>query len=463
VLPKRLASTVADPVGFGQTLGALRRYSLVTVTTEAISTHRLVQAVVRHGLAAELANVWAATAVGLVGAGFPDQPEDVGVWPVAARLLPHALAATDHAGGLDADPRATAGLLHQAGRYLWGRAEPTQAKTLHQRALAIRETQLGPSHLDTGYSHQGLGVVLHAQGDLAGARRHYERALVIHEARLGADHPDTAYSLNNLGGVLYDRGDLAGTRALYERALAIREARLGADHPTTAYSLNNLAVVLHNQGDLDGARALHERALRSARRALALPTPPLCEAVSILRRWTRRWTIGDSRSRRPSQQSRLWAAAGAGQAASRRFVQQPVSGQRRRPPLASPTTAARWWWPAGHGQAAGRRLVRVVVASSATSASDSTRSWPSAERSRWAGTIATPWACRPPPWTWAPWTHSRGWMRVPSSRPSVSASQRTVSRVRSSGCGCARPARRRPAGRCRSTACCQSRRRLWDL
>ena len=61
---------------------------------------------------------------------------------------------------------------------------------------------------------------------------------------------------------------------------------------------------------------------------------------------------------------------------------------------------------------AGRRRRRAVAASSSTSASDSTWSSPSALRSRSAGTIATPWACRPPPWTWAPWTHSSASARV---------------------------------------------------
>jgi hypothetical protein len=55
-----------------------------------------------------------------------------------------------------------------------------------------------------------------------------------------------------------------------------------------------------------------------------------------------------------------------------------------------------------HGQVAGHSRVQAVAASSSTSASDSNRSEPSAKGSRAAGTSATPWACRPPPWTWAP-------------------------------------------------------------
>jgi tetratricopeptide (TPR) repeat protein len=261
VLPERLASTVSDRLEFGEVLAALRAYSLMTVTVEAISTHRLVQAVVRHSLDREPAGGWAAAAVALVAAGFPDQAEDVRVWPVAARLLPHALAATDHAHTLGVDPTATAGLLHQAGSYLWGRAEYTQARALHERALAIREARLGADHPDTAQSLHSLANVLYHQGDLDGARNMFERALAIRETRLGTDHPETADTLHDLGSVLATHHDLDGARTLFERALSIRETGLGADHPDTAISLTRLADVLAAQGDLDGARTLHERAL----------------------------------------------------------------------------------------------------------------------------------------------------------------------------------------------------------
>jgi tetratricopeptide (TPR) repeat protein len=280
VLPERLASTVTDRVGFGQVLGALRRYSLVTVTAEALSTHRLVQAVVRHSLDSEPARVWAAAAVALVGAAFPGKAEDVGVWPAAGQLLPHALAATDQAALVGSDPTATSGLLHAAGRYLWGRAEHTQAKALHQRALAIRETQLGPDHPDTAISLTNLGVVLRALGDLAGAHTNFQRVLAINEARLGADHPTTAISLTNLASVLRDQGDLDGARRLQERAVAIFEARLGADHPTTAQSLGNLANVLRAQGDLDGARRLQERAVAIFEARLGGDHPDTAQSIN---------------------------------------------------------------------------------------------------------------------------------------------------------------------------------------
>jgi tetratricopeptide repeat protein len=40
----------------------------------------------------------------------------------------------------------------RSGRYLWKRAELTEAAALLERALAIRERRLGPNHPDTATS-----------------------------------------------------------------------------------------------------------------------------------------------------------------------------------------------------------------------------------------------------------------------------------------------------------------------
>jgi tetratricopeptide (TPR) repeat protein len=261
VLPEPLAAAVLDQLGFQQLLGALRRYSLVTVTGDAVSMHRLVQAVVRDGLVPNDQRQWATVALDLIRATLPDRPEQVDAWPVYARLLPHALAAAGNAAKVDAAALAPADVLHQIGEYLRSRAEYQQAEQVLRRALAIRETVLGDRHPDTLASLETLARVLQAQADLDGARALHERVLAIREARFGAEHPETAKSLGALAGVFHDQGDLETARALHERALAIREVRLGSDHPDTAESLNYLSNVLYDQGDLTGARELRERAL----------------------------------------------------------------------------------------------------------------------------------------------------------------------------------------------------------
>jgi tetratricopeptide (TPR) repeat protein len=281
-LSEPLASVTADPLALADAVAALRRYSLVRVVGDGLYVHRLLQTVVRAGLAGEAQQTWAAIAVRLLRAAFPVESDQVVNWQECERLLPHALAATGHATALSIDPIATSGLLHRAGRYLWARAEHAQAKTLHQHALAIREARLGPDHPDTAQSLHNLGLVLQDLGDLHEARELHKRALRIREAHMGPDHPATASSLNQLGRVLAAQDDLAGARSHLERALAIRRIRLGADHPDTAQSVHNLALVLAALGDLEAARQLHEKALDARRRVLGEGHPDTIQSAKDL-------------------------------------------------------------------------------------------------------------------------------------------------------------------------------------
>ncbi|HEY2958190.1 MAG TPA: FxSxx-COOH system tetratricopeptide repeat protein [Actinomycetota bacterium] len=260
-LPEPLAGAVRDRLGYQQALGALGRYSLATVTHEAISVHRLVQAVVRQSLPPDAQRRRAGAAVRLVLAAFPDDGDEVRAWPRYARLLPHALAATGHASSVAADPDATARLLNQAGRYPWGRVELWQRRQLLERALAIRQARLGPDHLDVAQSLNDLGRVLRELGELPAARDAHRRALAIREARLGPDHLDVADSVANLAVVAGNLGEWSAARAAHERALAVREARLGPGHPLVAQSLSPLGNVLRELGDLPAARKALERAV----------------------------------------------------------------------------------------------------------------------------------------------------------------------------------------------------------
>jgi len=250
-LPDLLAEAVADPLDFNEAVAALLHYSLLERTGEALSIHRMVQAVARDRLPKKAHRAWADAAVRLVNDAFPSgDTTDVRTWPVCARLLPHALAAAGQAEGVGVASEATGRLLNQAGLYLYGRAEFAQAKAVLERALAIDEAAFGPHHPNVA-----------TDVNLEGARAHYERALAIDEAAFGPDHPNVARDVNNLGSVLRDLGDLDGARAAYQRALSIDEAAFGPDHPNVATDVNNLGSVLRDLGDLAGAQAAFQRAL----------------------------------------------------------------------------------------------------------------------------------------------------------------------------------------------------------
>jgi tetratricopeptide (TPR) repeat protein len=239
-LPESLASAVKDEMKLNDAVAALKRYSLMTVADDSLSVHRLVQAVARDRLSDVDRKRWAEAAVQLVNKVFPYESYDFRTWAKCSILLPHALAAAGHSEELEVAHEATSRLLNQAGLYLRGRAEFSEAKSVHERALQIDEKVYGPDHPEVATDVNNLGGVLRALGDLAGAKKSYERALQIDEKVYGPDHPEVATDVNNLGGVLEDLGDLAGAKKSYERALKIFQHFLGEDHPKTKTVRKNL-------------------------------------------------------------------------------------------------------------------------------------------------------------------------------------------------------------------------------
>jgi tetratricopeptide (TPR) repeat protein len=166
-------------------------------------------------------------------------------------------------------------LYRKQGRYR--RAEP-----LIKRALAIRETQLGPEHPDTAQSLNNLALLYQLIGRYDAAEPLYVRALAIYETQLGLEHPDTATSLNNLARLYKLIGRYDAAEPLFERALAIRETQLGPEHPDTAQSLNNLAGLYYSIGRYDAAAPLYERALAICETQLGPEHPDTATSLNNL-------------------------------------------------------------------------------------------------------------------------------------------------------------------------------------
>ncbi len=281
---KLLAATLGEAAGDDEALlsveDALLRLVELGLLEEqaagALQLHRLLAAFVRQ-VAPD------ATAQEAVEQALLEEAGRRNAQGYAALLLPlqrHLRAVTDAARSRE-DNRAAA-LCSVLGHHLYLGADYAGAWPYYERALAIRETVLGPAHPDTAASLNNLGSLLQDQGDYTGARPYLERALAIREKALGPDHPDTAASLNNLGSLLYAQGDYTGARPYLERALAIREKALGPDHPNTAASLNNLATLLQAQGDYTGARPRYERALAIREKALGPDHPDTASSIGNL-------------------------------------------------------------------------------------------------------------------------------------------------------------------------------------
>ena len=164
-LPKALGGALGDPSGTNDLIRPLRAYSLVEVSGDLLSVHRLVQVVTRDRLEAAEQQAWAGTAVQIVDGYFHFDQSDPATWEPSGALPPHALAAAGHAEPVKAAPDTTARLLNRAGLYLKQTAQLDPACDALQRALAIDEAVYGPDHPNVAIDVNNLGFVLRALGE----------------------------------------------------------------------------------------------------------------------------------------------------------------------------------------------------------------------------------------------------------------------------------------------------------
>jgi tetratricopeptide (TPR) repeat protein len=263
-LPQPLASLVSALLRFDDAIAALRRYSLVEVRDDVISVHRLVQAVTRATLADERQEAhWSEAALKLVDSAFRFDTEKFETYDPSQRLLPHALAVTDHAERLGIIAERTGSLLNRVGMYLWSHVQLKEARDVLQRALTIAEKVCGPKHSAVATYLNNIGLILLSKGDFEEALRYSKRALAMDEDIYGSMHSNVARDLNNIGLILYEKGDFEGAMTQSRRVLAINEQVYGSEHREVAAGLNNMGRILHKQGDL-------KQALRYIQRALAI-------------------------------------------------------------------------------------------------------------------------------------------------------------------------------------------------
>src|SRR5690606_11608284 len=74
-----------------------------------------------------------------------------------------------------------------------------EARRNYERALAILEQTLDPTHPDIGRMYMSLGENARQQQRYAEARDHLQSALKVFEQALGPEHPLVGYTLGSLG------------------------------------------------------------------------------------------------------------------------------------------------------------------------------------------------------------------------------------------------------------------------
>jgi tetratricopeptide (TPR) repeat protein len=290
-LPSPLREALGDPSRTNDALGALRRYSLVEATAEALSMHRLVQTVARDSLAGRARRTWARAALRLVCESFPYHSQDEPTWPAAQPVLPHALAALEHAearGGLEPEEAFPIRLFQAVCRDVDGdhRSAVDICRSLRELIRGSRPELYATAsvHLATFLDHKGpdddrraaLRVLEELLRHAPGAKRNrygvkawwalYQKGVllrrlgrldeacaVLEQVYAGPVSPDLKTSSCHQLGVI----DLKKRR--YKEAQAKFEACLRdwGDDPTNhrrVYEFRRLGEVYALQGDVEKAR-----------------------------------------------------------------------------------------------------------------------------------------------------------------------------------------------------------------
>jgi tetratricopeptide (TPR) repeat protein len=251
-----------DEFDFDEALSVLHRYSLIQLSPEVITVHRLVQTVIRNSHSVAQAEVLATAAAALVWDALPELSHDAR--PQYQALLSHALAAAEHAAAFPSGADVAQQLLLLAGDYQRDRGQYAAAKATLQRLLQLTEAEG-----DTEQLLEVLGLfnsTLVQSGDYAQALPHAQRALKIAEDTYASDDSAILVPLNDLGTVLWQLGRSAEAEPYLRRALAIAERRYGPEHQQAQLPLGTLGGVLQQLGRSAEAEPYLRRALDIAER-----------------------------------------------------------------------------------------------------------------------------------------------------------------------------------------------------
>lgn len=158
------------------------------------------------------------------------------------------------------------------GDIKFARGELDAALECYEKGLAIAEDlarkagKANPEmHRDLSVSYERIGDLLDKKGDLAGALHHFKRSLAIAKA-LSRQQPDSkawawdlSASYERVADILHAQGKVDEALRTYRKGLAIAEQTIGTGARDTALE-RDLAVSYHKIGTLEALRGNQEEA-----------------------------------------------------------------------------------------------------------------------------------------------------------------------------------------------------------
>ena len=143
-----------------------------------------------------------------------------------------------------------------------------KAEPLYLRALELLDHTADADQALLAITLNNLAVLNVYMGAYGQAEEHYQRALSLTIKAFGREHMNVGISLDNLAILYKDKGDLAKAEDYCLRGLAILKKSGAAAAADAAAATRNLGDIYYEMGDFRRAQPLLEQALTSAEKEL---------------------------------------------------------------------------------------------------------------------------------------------------------------------------------------------------
>ena len=264
-------------------LSELAKWSLITLTDDGFTVHRLVQEGIICGIKKEKRKAWVKLALRLINSYICSvpRPDDVRGWPLWNRIESHVRVLVSRADDFDISEPTTL-LMNELGMYLKSRGRFSEAELLYLWALEVDEKSFGPEHPNVAVRLNNLAQLLERTKSFEQAEFLMQRALEIDEKWFGPEHPKVAVRLNNLAELLRAMNQLRRAEPLLRKVIKILDRNGGQRLENYSAALNNLAQLLKTTNRLEQAEPLMRQALEIDERNLGADHPKVSVRLSNL-------------------------------------------------------------------------------------------------------------------------------------------------------------------------------------
>lgn len=160
--------------------------------------------------------------------------------------------------------------------------DPSRSTELTERALAIYTELFGEGDARVADALNNLGVLSLQQGRLDEAEAYFTRAAETVRLSRGAGHASLAIAHANIAQLQLDRGDLAAAEASYLDALEVWRLTRGNEHPDYARAEANLAELLRRAGRTEEAETRFLRVIELLESRLPEDDPRAADPLNNL-------------------------------------------------------------------------------------------------------------------------------------------------------------------------------------